>query len=138
MVVSKAKNKVEFQFSAGGIIVDGDKVLLIKTENLQGDEVWAFPKGHIEKKETSENTAVREVLEETGYTCEIIRLIDKVKYWFRDGGKLIKKTVKWFLMKPVSKVSEHDSEILNIKWFKVDEAKGILSYKSDKELLEKI
>jgi len=131
------KKKVDFEFSAGGIVVENNKVLLIKTKNLEGKEVWTFPKGHIEKKEKAEETALREVEEETGYKCKIQTQLDTVQYWFKDKERLVKKTVKWFLMTPVEKVKEPVWEILETKWLTFDEAKNILSYNSDKKLLEK-
>ncbi|MFN3966955.1 MAG: NUDIX domain-containing protein, partial [Endomicrobiia bacterium] len=88
--------KIEFEFSAGGVVVKDKKVLLIKTKNLEGKEVWTFPKGHIEKKEKSTETALREVEEETGYKCEIKSQLDTVEYWFRDKERLVKKRVNWF------------------------------------------
>jgi len=130
--------KVDFEFSAGGIVIEGKKVLLIKTKNLEGKEVWTFPKGHIEKKEKSEETAIREVEEETGYKCKIQTKLDTVQYWFKDNERLVKKTVKWFLMTPIEKVKEPGWEVLETKWLTFDEAKKILSYNSDKKLLEKI
>ena len=134
----RSGKKVDFQFSAGGVVVDGNKVLVIKTKNLQEEVVQTFPKGHIEKREKSEDSAVREVEEETGYRCEIVSLLDNVQYCFRDKGQLVKKTVKWFLMKPIEKIGEPDSEIISVEWLDKNEAKNVLSYKSDRELLKKI
>ena len=134
----RSGKKVDFQLSAGGVVVDGNKVLVIKTKNLQEEVVQTFPKGHIEKREKSEDSAVREVEEETGYRCEIVSLLDNVQYWFRDKGQLVKKTVKWFLMKPIEKIGEPDSEIISVEWLDKNEAKNVLSYKSDRELLKKI
>ena len=127
--------KVKFDFSAGGVLVEENKVLLIKVENLKGEIVWTFPKGHIEKGEKPEEAAIREVEEETGYLADIISSIDRTTYWFidKDGNK-VKKTVWWFLMKPKTKVKE-PKEVLEIKWFPIESAKNLLSYKSDKELI---
>ncbi|MBU2614985.1 MAG: NUDIX hydrolase [Elusimicrobia bacterium] len=129
--------KVAFEFSAGGLVIDRNKILMIRVENLQKEIVWTFPKGHIEKKETAQEAALREVVEETGYNCEILKNIDSVQYWFKDKEKLIKKTVKWFLMKPLEKIKEPDSEILEIRWQEFREAEKNLNYKNDKELLKK-
>ncbi len=54
------KNNVEFEFSAGGIVKRDSEVLLIKTKDLKGNEVWTFPKGKIEKGEKSKEAALRE------------------------------------------------------------------------------
>src|SRR3989339_253521 len=63
------------EISAGGVILVDRKILLVKVKNLSGKIVWTFPKGHIEKGETITATAKREVLEETGYKCELIKYL---------------------------------------------------------------
>ncbi len=125
-----------YEFSAGGLVIDNDKVLIIKAKNLKGDEVYAFPKGKINQGEKPEEAALREVREETGYKCEITKRIDKVEYFYKREGQLIKKTVYWFLMKPLEKTGEHDQEILDTFWKEINEAGNILTYKSDKEMIK--
>ncbi|OGS21176.1 MAG: hypothetical protein A2252_05200 [Elusimicrobia bacterium RIFOXYA2_FULL_39_19] len=125
------------EFSSGGIILENDKVLLIYVENLSGTKVWTFPKGHIEKGETCTQAALREVVEEAGYECEILEEIDNIEYFFNHKEKRIKKNVKWFLMKPLAKIKEPDNEVLAVKWLDVEEADKLLGYESDKELLKK-
>lgn len=126
-----------YEFSAGGLVVDNGKVLIIKTKNLKKDEVYTFPKGKIAQGEKPEDAALREVQEETGYKCEITKRIDKVEYFYKREGQLIKKVVYWFLMKPVEKVGEHDKEILDVFWKEINETERILTYKSDKEMIKK-
>lgn len=130
--------KITFEFSSGGVVIEDNKVLLIKVENLKGEKVWTFPKGHIEKNERAPESALREVEEETGYRCKILKQLDSVQYWFKDEGKLIKKTVKWFLMDPVKKNSKQDKEVIKTGWFETEKALEILSYKSDRKTLENI
>ncbi|OGS45002.1 MAG: hypothetical protein A2539_04340 [Elusimicrobia bacterium RIFOXYD2_FULL_34_15] len=126
------------EFSAGGIIIESGKILLVKVKNLSGKIRWTFPKGHIEKGETVEQTAKREVLEETGYNCEIIKSLGETKYNFYRGKDFVYKKVKWFLMKPVEKLGKHDDEIMTTRWANITEMKKYLKYKSDLQLLEKI
>jgi mutator protein MutT len=112
---------------------------MVKVENLQGEVKWTFPKGHIEKGETAPEAAIREVQEETGFRCEIIRPFEKVQYYFQRSGQLTKKTVTWFLMKALEKTGTHDTdEIMETRWVPIDEARTIVEYKSDKKLLEKL
>ena len=59
------------EFSAGGLVRRGGKVLMVKVCNLKGEEVWTFPKGHVEKGETPMEAALREVEEETGWRCRL-------------------------------------------------------------------
>ncbi len=124
--------------SAGGILLDGDRVLLIKTRNLKGEEVWTFPKGLVEPGETPERTALREVLEETGFEAEIVRPLGEVTYWFVRDGKRVKKTVHWFLMRPLRRVKDPDWEVEAVEWVPLEEAEKRLRYPSDRELLRRV
>jgi ADP-ribose pyrophosphatase YjhB (NUDIX family) len=131
--------KTRFEYSAGGIVRDGDNLLMVKVQNLEGDEIWTFPKGHIEKGEKSEEAALREVQEETGYHCEIEKPFERVQYWFKRENTLTKKTVNWFLMRPLKKTGSFDpDEILETKWIPLAEAKSLARYKSDKKILSKL
>jgi 8-oxo-dGTP pyrophosphatase MutT (NUDIX family) len=132
------KKNIAFEFSAGGVVVKDGKVLMIRTTNLSGEEVWTFPKGHIEKGETSKEAAIREVAEETGYVCEIKDYIDEVKYLFKRGEKLVIKTVKWFTMEITGETGKEAEEVDEIKWASPDEAVAVLSYKTDLDILAKI
>jgi len=133
------KSKTVFEFSSGGIVRDGDQLLMVKVQNLEGQPIWTFPKGHIEKGEKSEEAALREVREETGYECEIVAPFERVQYWFKRDDRLTKKTVNWFLMRPLKKVGEFDAdEIMETRWITISEAKDLIRYKSDKKILEKL
>ncbi len=112
---------------------------MVKVQNLEGEERWTFPKGHIEKGETAEIAALREVQEETGYRCAIEKRFERVQYFFQREGELTKKTVSWFLMKPLEKTGVHDAEeILETAWVSMEEACKRAAYKSDKKLLAKL
>lgn len=132
------KKNVEFEFSAGGTVKRGSKVLLIKTKDLNDNKVWTFPKGKIEKGESSREAALREVLEETGFSCRIARELDDVKYFFRRKDKLVIKKVKWFLMNPLKKKGQPDSEVEETRWSDYDASVKLLRYKTDLMLLDKI
>ena len=89
------------EHSAGGVILEDGTVLLILVKNLKGDQVWTFPKGHLEPGETPEAAALREVSEETGWDCEITSPLYKAEYSFMRGEMLVDKEVHWFLVKRV-------------------------------------
>ena len=136
---TKKPQKSRFEFSAGGIVLDGDRLLMVKVQNLEGEVRWTFPKGHIEKGETAEEAALREVEEETGYRCQIGKAFERVQYFFQRSGQPVKKTVSWFLMKPLEKTGQPDvEEILETEWVSSDEAERRAIYKSDKKLLAKL
>jgi 8-oxo-dGTP pyrophosphatase MutT (NUDIX family) len=125
-----------FEFSAGGLVVDGeDRVLLIRARDLRNQPVWTLPKGALVTGETSIDAALREVCEETGYRCEVVRELEAVTYWFQRRGRRIKKTVKWFLMRPLEKVGEHDHEVDEVAWLSPPDALERLRYDSDRRLL---
>ena len=124
------------EFSAGGLVVDaGGQVLLIRARDLRNRPVWTLPKGTLAPGETTEQAALREVREETGYRCEVVRDLEAVTYWFQREGRRIKKTVHWYLMRPLEKVGDHDHEVDEVAWADRDEALRRLRYDSDRRLL---
>jgi 8-oxo-dGTP pyrophosphatase MutT (NUDIX family) len=127
------------EISAGGVVAGPEGLLLIKVENLQGAVLWTFPKGHLEAGETAEQAALREVVEETGWRCRVTKPFLEVQYSFRHSGRRVDKTVHWFLMEPIEKVGVSDpDEIIDCRWFPVAEARDLLVYKSDLDLMEKL
>lgn len=128
------------EFSAGGVIIEQGKTLLIRMRNLQGLEVWTFPKGHIEPGESPEAAALREVLEETGCTCRITRPLTTARYSFSRCGNPVDKEVRWYLMERAAKDCPPTTpgEICGMKWCTIKETADSLVYASDRELLELI
>lgn len=125
-----------FQFSAGGVVLDEHgQVLLIRARDLRNRPVWTLPKGALAPGESSEAAALREVGEETGYRCEVVREIEPITYWFQRDGQRVRKTVRWFLMRPLEKVGEHDHEVDEVMWAAPDDAAKRLRYDSDRRLL---
>ncbi len=135
--------KTKLEFSSGGIVINNNQVLVIKTKNLKNEVVYTFPKGHIEPKESSQDAALREVEEETGVKCKIIKKIKNIKYWFVYKGEKILKQVTWYLMQPIeiprgihlSDSSCGIKEVDEVLWIDLDKVTEILSYKSDKEII---
>lgn len=102
---------------------------------------WSFPKGKLDPGETIEQAAVREVREETGLDCRIIRKLAILRYNYRtrNKGVLRPKAVHYFLMKPVSGVVRvPGEEVDRAEWFDFDEATKKLSYKQDRRLLDEL
>lgn len=124
------------EFSAGGLVVDDrGRVLLIRTRDLRDRTVWTLPKGALAAGESSRDAAVREVQEETGYRCEVVRELEAATYWFQRDGRRVRKTVRWFLMRPLERVGEHDQEVEEVAWVERDEALARLRYESDRRLV---
>ena len=124
------------EFSAGGVVIDDrGQFLLIRARDLRNRAVWTLPKGTLIPGETSEQAALREVQEETGYRCQVVRELGPVTYWFQRDGRRIKKTVHWFLMRPLEKIGDHDHEVDEVSWAAREEALQRLRYDSDRRLL---
>ncbi|MEW5951014.1 MAG: NUDIX domain-containing protein [Elusimicrobiota bacterium] len=127
------------EFSAGGLVIKDGKILLTLMRNLK-DGVWTYPKGHVEKGETPQEAALREVFEETGYKCEICgsKEIYISRYSFNRNGAYTEKEVYWYEMKPVSQCEgiQTPQEIIKTAWVSPEEAEKMLFYKSDFEMLK--
>ncbi len=123
------------EFSAGGIVFNDQGQVLI-TQN-SSNNYWGFPKGHIEKGQTSQEAALREVKEEGGVEAEIVQKVGENKYVFTQQGEKIFKVVTIYLMKYISgDIKDHDWEVSEAKWVTPDEALNTLSFSSDKKLLK--
>jgi len=101
----------------GGVVLDKDgRVLLRRPKGDFDGYVWTFPKGRPDAGETPEQTALREVKEETGYSAKVIR---KLPGSFRGGTSVS----EYFLMSPVRSPSSFDSkETSAIRWATLDKA----------------
>src|SRR6476469_10453210 len=139
----KQKIPTEQQVSAGGVVyrkrTSGVEVALIKVGPIIR---WQLPKGIVDEGETPEEAAVREVREETGLAARIESSLEKIEYWYVSGGKTGKvryhKFVHFYLMKYRSgKTDDHDHEVLEARWTPLVDAIRMLSFKSERELVEK-
>ncbi len=123
--------------SSGVILSRNGKLMLVRVKNLMGQKVWTFPKGHIEKGETPKKAALREVWEETGWECKIIRPLFIARYNFKRNEKPVSKTVRWYLMEPLLKSGKPMAgEILSAQWTSLKNARKRLKYESDLKLLK--
>jgi 8-oxo-dGTP pyrophosphatase MutT (NUDIX family) len=121
--------------SAGGLVVRGASILLIST---QSGRRWQLPKGHIEAGETPEQTAVREVREETGVTGEVVAPLPGVEYWFVEKGThRVHKEVDYFLLTYVSgDEADFDArEVSGAAWFSWDEGLARLSFENERKVV---
>src|SRR5258706_1301746 len=124
------------EFSAGGLVLDPDgRVLLIRARDLRNQPVWTLPKGALNPGESAADAALREVREETGWECEVVRELEPVTYWFQRNGHRIRKTVRSYRMRPLQKVCEHDHEVDEVLWTDPADARARLRYESDLKLI---
>jgi len=116
---------------------DGPEVVLASRRTKRGDLAWGLPKGQVEPDERPEETAVREVREESGLDAEVERDLGEISYFYVWEGVRIRKRVRFFLMRATGgDVSRHDHEMEEVRWFPLDEAIHIASYTSEREVLE--
>jgi 8-oxo-dGTP pyrophosphatase MutT (NUDIX family) len=126
--------------SAGGIVVrfdDGIPSLVVGARRRDPDIfTWTLPKGTPNPGETREQTALREVAEETGLEVRITDVLDSIEYWFIQRGTRIHKTVHYFLMEPIGgDLERHDHEFDRVRWVRFDEAAGLLTFETERALV---
>ena len=102
--------------SAGGIVMRGDEVLMIRDRYGR----WTFPKGHIEQGETPREAAVREVLEETGVRANPGVRLGQVGYALSGGND--KQVTYFFMTYEEGELHALQTEIAEARWLRSDEA----------------
>ena len=127
------------KLAAGGVVVDDStgvrRVLLVHRPRYDD---WSFPKGKLDASETVEQAALREVKEETGLKCRIIRELAITRYRYRTRAKrrLKPKSVHYFLMERLSRrIKVPVEEVDSAEWFEIEEAARKLTYAQDRNLL---
>lgn len=135
------------EYTAGGVVWrrQDARVEILMIQDRLGR--WTIPKGHVETGETLEQTAVREVAEETGLTeFNLGEKLDKLHFFYRKEGKLIFMTTYVFLMEAIGDtdalVPEDSEGIVDAKWFDSEKALGLIEYRDTERLfrlaLEKV
>ncbi len=128
--------------SAGGLVIDGLddatgqlRAALIGRIDRRGRLLWSMPKGHVEEGETLEETAVREVAEETGIHGQILGSLGSIDYWFVSEGRRIHKTVHHHLLRYQSgELSDEDYEVSEVAWVPLGELDKHLAYADERRL----
>jgi 8-oxo-dGTP pyrophosphatase MutT (NUDIX family) len=124
--------------SAGGVVwrrgEDGGIEVVVC--GRPGDRFWVLPKGTPDPGEALEDTAVREVEEETGLRVRRGEKIGVIAYWFVAGGFRWHKQVHHWLMEPIGgDVSGHDQEFEEVRWVPLAEATAMLTYENERRIL---
>jgi 8-oxo-dGTP pyrophosphatase MutT (NUDIX family) len=130
--------------SAGGLVIDGldgpkdtQKAALIGRIDRRGRMLWSLPKGHIELGETAEQTAIREVAEETGLQGSVLAALGSIDYWFVTEGRRVHKTVHHYLMRFLGgELSDDDVEVTEVAWVPLRELPSRLAYADERKLAE--
>lgn len=125
--------------AAGGVVLrqgeHGQEVAILGRSN---DGSWVLPKGTPGAGETIEETALREVREETGLDVRIVRPLGDMSYSFAGTGERVHKVVHFFLMEQTGgDPSLHDSEYDEVRWVSVPEARRMLTFDTYREVLDR-
>ena len=119
--------------AAGGLVVrrhaEGLEILVV---HRPVHEDWSFPKGKLEQGESLEDAALREVHEETGMSCRLLRFIGHTHYLDRKGRP---KAVAYWVMSAESGRFTPNDEVDESRWLGLERAAGLLSYERDEELI---
>lgn len=130
--------------SAGGLVIDGldgpkdnQVAALIGRIDRRGRMLWSLPKGHIEMGETAEQTAIREVAEETGIQGSVLAALGSIDYWFVTEGRRVHKTEHHYLMRFLGgELSDEDLEVTEVAWVPLRELPSRLAYADERKLAE--
>jgi 8-oxo-dGTP pyrophosphatase MutT (NUDIX family) len=137
---------VEREFSAGGVLVKTIRgVAMVAAIRPQGKPAgtWALPKGNLDPGETPAETALREVLEETGVEGRLVEKLGDVKYTYtrRDRVRVFKIVSFYLLRAGRGRLGEIEErmriEVAEARWLPLDEAPRLLAYGGEREMAAK-
>jgi 8-oxo-dGTP pyrophosphatase MutT (NUDIX family) len=137
---SSGRRGDEQERSAGGVVVRGEQAIVIvpTRRGAQGQKVLALPKGHVDPGETPDQTALREVREETGVEATLVEKLGDVRYFYQRGGKRIFKRVTFYLFEYLDgSLEDHDDEVEEARWVPLSEAVEALSYEGERQMVER-
>ena len=133
------------EFSAGGVLVrrlNGRWVVAAIRPAGKPPGLWALPKGRIDAGERGEETALREVAEETGAHGRSLGKLGDVRYWFNWHGERIFKVVSFFLVRyeggRLGELPEaHRHEVAEVRWLPLEDAPRLLAYAGERDMARK-
>ena len=126
--------------SAGGIVLreggTGHQLVLGKRRHDRDGVTWSLPKGTPVPDETTEETALREVGEETGLEVRILAPVGPIEYFFVQSGTRIHKTVHYFLKEAVGgDMAHHDHEFEDVRWVDLADAETLMSFPTERDIV---
>jgi 8-oxo-dGTP diphosphatase len=115
--------------AGGGVVVRNGAIAVVHRPRYDD---WTLPKGKLDHGESFEDAALREVEEETGLRCRLVRELPAVEYEVRDKPKL----VRYWLMEVESELPfVANDEVDEVRWLRPEEALALLSYERDKDVV---
>jgi 8-oxo-dGTP pyrophosphatase MutT (NUDIX family) len=137
---------MEREFSAGGVLVKmirGRPMVAAIRPQGRPPGVWALPKGNLDPGERPEETAMREVREETGVEGRLVEKLGDVRYVYsRRGGVRVFKVVSFYLLRAgrgrLGDIEEPMRiEVAEARWLPLDEAPRLLAYGGERQMAAK-
>src|SRR2546427_6806027 len=133
------------EFSAGGVLVRrlrGRWMVAAIRPAGKPEGVWALPKGLIAEGERPEETALREVNEETGVETTLVGKLGDIRYVYTWAGERVFKVVSFYLFRygrgRLGAISaEQEIEVAEVRWLPLEEAGRLLAYKGEREMAGK-
>ncbi len=114
----------------------GPELVLGRRRRDRRHAIWCLPKGTPDGVETPEETARREVTEETGLEVRIVDTIGDIRYRFVCDGRRINKVVRYYLMEPVGgDLRDHDHEFEEVRWFGIGEAEHVMRFRTERDIV---
>jgi 8-oxo-dGTP diphosphatase len=136
--------RTERQVSAGGVAFRRsapNEAAFVALICVGTERRWQLPKGIVEPGESPEAAAIREVHEEAGIETSLVAPLETVEYWYvgtQHGGERVRyhKFVHFFLLAyERGDVRDHDAEVEDARWVTIEEAIGLLAFKSEQRVM---
>jgi 8-oxo-dGTP diphosphatase len=130
------------EISSGGVVYRRHKGM-IEVALIRVRDRWSLPKGQVEEGEGLQETALREVREETGLEGKIVAKLGDITYWYTNktkGGETVRifKRVYFYLIRWLKgDVSRHDQEVEEARWFAMAKAVELIYYSTEREMVKK-
>jgi 8-oxo-dGTP pyrophosphatase MutT (NUDIX family) len=132
------------EFSAGGVLVrrlKGRWFVAAIRPGGKPEGTWALPKGLINRGESADATALREVTEETGVQATLVRKLGDIRYVYTWAGERVFKVVSFYLLRyRGGRLGEltpaHQHEVAEVRWLPLEEAPALLAYRGEREMVE--
>lgn len=132
-MTQKDKNVIQ---AAGGVLWKddgGQKKLAVVHRHKHND--WSLPKGKVDKSESWKETALREVLEETGYAAKIKKYAGSISYLLDGKPKVV---LYWHMKIKSEKKDRMNGEVDEVRWVTIEEAEKLLDYREELNIIKSV